>query len=138
MWQEFRAFIARGNVIDLAVGVVVGAAFNAIVNSLVNDIVMPPIGLLLAGVNFSDLFFALDGKSYASLQAAQQAGAPIWAWGRFIQTVLNFLIVAVAMFFLVKGVSRIYRRPTSLASPSEPSAEVKLLTEIRDLLKAQR
>ena len=138
MWQEFRAFIARGNVIDLAVGVVMGAAFNAIVNSLVNDIVMPPIGLLLAGVNFSDLFFALDGKSYASLQAAQQAGAPVWAWGRFIQTVLNFLIVAVAMFFLVKGVSRIYRRPTPLASPSEPSAEVKLLTEIRDLLKAQR
>lgn len=90
MWQEFRAFIARGNVIDLAVGVVMGAAFNAIVNSLVNDIVMPPIGLLLAGVNFSDLFFALDGKSYASLQAAQQAGAPVWAWGRFIQAVLNF------------------------------------------------
>ena len=85
MWQEFRAFIARGNVIDLAVGVVMGAAFNAIINSLVNDIVMPPIGLLLAGVNFSDLFFALDGKSYASLQAAQQAGAPVWAWGRFVR-----------------------------------------------------
>ena len=138
MWKEFRAFIARGNVIDLAVGVVIGAAFNAIVNSLVNDIVMPPIGLLLAGVNFSDLFFALDGKAYASLQAAQQAGAPIWAWGRFIQTIINFLIVATAMFFLVKVVSQLYRKPASPAPPSEPSEEVKLLSEIRDLLKAQR
>jgi large conductance mechanosensitive channel len=138
MWKEFRAFIARGNVIDLAVGVVIGAAFNAIVNSLVNDIVMPPIGLLLAGVNFSDLFFALDGKAYASLQAAQQAGAPIWAWGRFIQTIINFLIVATAMFFLVKVVSQLYRKPASPAPPDEPSAEVKLLSEIRDLLKAQR
>jgi len=138
VWSEFRAFIARGNVIDLAVGVVVGAAFNAIVNSLVNDIVMPPIGLLLAGVSFSDLFIALDGKTYASLQAAQQAGAPIWAWGRFIQTVLNFLIVATAMFFLVRGVSRVYRKPAPAAPPSAPSDEVKLLTEIRDLLKMQR
>ena len=138
MWKEFRAFIARGNVIDLAVGVVIGAAFNAIVNSLVNDIVMPPIGLLLAGVNFSDLFFALDGKTYASLQVAQQAGAPIWAWGRFIQTIINFLIVATAMFFLVKVVSQLYRKPASPAPPSEPSEEVKLLSEIRDLLKAQR
>lgn len=138
MWKEFRAFIARGNVIDLAVGVVIGAAFNAIVNSLVNDIVMPPIGLLLAGVNFSDLFFALDGKAYASLQAAQQAGAPIWAWGRFIQTIINFLIVATAMFFLVKVVSQLYRKPASPAPPDEPSAEVKLLSEIRDLLKARQ
>jgi large conductance mechanosensitive channel len=138
MWKEFRAFIARGNVIDLAVGVVIGAAFNAIVNSLVNDIVMPPIGLLLAGVNFSDLFFALDGKAYASLQAAQQASAPIWAWGRFIQTIINFLIVATAMFFLVKVVSQLYRKPASPAPPSEPSEEVKLLSEIRNLLKAQR
>ena len=138
MWKEFRAFIARGNVIDLAVGVVIGAAFNAIVNSLVNDIVMPPIGLLLAGVNFSDLFFALDGKTYASLQVAQQASAPIWAWGRFIQTVINFFIVATAMFFLVKVVSQLYRKPASPVPPSEPSEEVKLLSEIRDLLKAQR
>ncbi len=138
MWKEFRAFIARGNVIDLAVGVVMGVAFNAVVNSLVNDIVMPPIGLLLAGVNFSDLFFALDGKTYASLQTAQQAGAPIWAWGRFVQTIINFLIVATVMFFLVKVVSQLYRKPAPPPPPSEPSAEVKLLGEIRDLLKAQQ
>ncbi len=136
MWQEFRAFIARGNVVDLAVGLIMGAAFGAIVNSLVNDVVMPPIGLILGGVNFSDLFIALDGGQYASLAAAQEAGAPVIAWGRFLQTVVNFLVIAVVVFFLVRGVSRLYRRSAAPpAPPAEPPEEVALLREIRDLLK---
>ncbi|GIV84320.1 MAG: large-conductance mechanosensitive channel [Candidatus Roseilinea sp.] len=135
MWKEFREFIARGNVVDLAVGLVMGAAFGAIVNSLVNDIFMPPIGLILGGVNFSNLFIALDGKQYVSLAAAQAADAPVIAWGRFLQTVINFLVIAVAMFFLVRAANKIYKRPAP--PPAEPPAEVKLLTEIRDLLKKE-
>ncbi len=135
MWKEFREFIARGNVVDLAVGLIMGAAFGAVVNSLVNDIVMPPIGLILGGVNFSDLFVALDGRQYASLAAAQESGAPVIAWGQFLQTVINFLVIAVAVFFLVRAVNKIYKQPAP--SPAEPPAEVKLLTEIRDLLKKQ-
>lgn len=135
IWREFRRFIARGNVIDLAVGLIMGTAFGAIVNSLVNDIIMPPIGLILGGVNFSDLFLALDGQTYASLAAAQGAGAPVIAWGKFLQTVINFLIISAAVFFLVRAVNKIYRQPPP--PPDEPPAEVKLLTEIRDLLKKQ-
>jgi len=133
MWKEFRAFIARGNVVDLAVGLIMGAAFGAIVNSLVNDIVMPPIGLILGGVNFADLFIPLDGKSYASLKAAQDAGAPVIAWGQFIQAIINFLVIAVAIFFLVRAVNKIYKQ--SAPAPAEPAADIQLLTEIRDLLK---
>lgn len=135
MWKEFREFIARGNVVDLAVGLIMGAAFGAIVNSLVNDVVMPPIGLILGRVSFSDLFITLDGRQYASLAAAREAGAPVIAWGQFLQTVINFLVIAVAMFFLVRAVNKIYKRPSP--PPAEPPAEVKLLTEIRDLLKKQ-
>lgn len=135
MWKEFREFIARGNVVDLAVGLIMGAAFGAIVNSLVNDIVMPPIGLILGSVSFSDLFIALDGWQYASLTAARAAGAPVIAWGQFLQTVINFLVISVAAFFLVRAVNKLYKRP---ASPlAAPPAEIKLLTEIRDLLKKQ-
>lgn len=135
MWKEFREFIARGNVVDLAVGLIMGAAFGAIVNSLVNDIVMPPIGLLLGGVNFSDLFIVLDGRQYVSLVAAQESGAPVIAWGQFLQTVINFLVIAVAMFFLVRAVNKLYKQPAP--PPAEPPAEIKLLTEIRDLLKKE-
>ncbi len=133
MWKEFREFIARGSVVDLAVGLIMGAAFGAIVNSLVNDIVMPPIGLLLGGANFPDLFIVLDGRQYVSLVAAQESGAPVIAWGQFLQTVINFLVIAVAMFFLVRAVNKIYKQPAP--PPAEPPAEIKLLTEIRDLLE---
>lgn len=107
MIKEFRQFILRGNVLDLAVGVIIGAAFGAIVNSLVNDIIMPPIGLVLGGVNFTDLFIALDGQSYTSLKAAQDAGAPIIAYGNFIQTVVNFLIIAFVIFMIIRAVNRV-------------------------------
>lgn len=138
MIQEFREFIARGNVIDLAVGLIMGTAFGAIVNGLVNDILMPPIGLALGGLNFSDLFIALNGQSYPSLQAATEAGAPVIAYGRWINTLINFFIVALAMFFLVKAVNQLRRQPPPKpAEPPAPSKEEQLLTEIRDLLKAQ-
>jgi large conductance mechanosensitive channel len=117
MLKEFREFVARGNVVDLAVGVVIGAAFGKIVTSLVNDIVMPPIGLLLNGVNFTDLFFPLNGQSYPSLQAAQAAGAPTINYGNFINIVIEFLIVALVIFLLVKGINRL-KRPAPAAAPS--------------------
>jgi large conductance mechanosensitive channel len=133
--QEFRQFIARGNVVDLAVGVIIGGAFGAIVTSLVNDVIMPPIGLVLKDVNFVDLFVPLNGKSYASLAAAKSVGAPVIAYGNFINAVIGFLIIAFVVFLLVQQISKLYRKPE--AAPAEPPAEVKLLTEIRDLLKAR-
>jgi large conductance mechanosensitive channel len=133
MLKEFREFIARGNVVDLAVGLIMGAAFGAITTSLVNDIVMPPIGMVLGGVNFKDLFLALNGQSYPSLDVAKAAGAPVIAWGAFINVIINFIVIAIVMFFLVKAVNRIYKKE---APPAAPTEDVKLLTEIRDLLKS--
>ncbi|HXH82907.1 MAG TPA: large conductance mechanosensitive channel protein MscL [Candidatus Tectomicrobia bacterium] len=118
MLQEFKAFIMRGNVVDLAVAVVIGAAFGAIVTSFVNDLLMPPLGLALGRVNFSDLFLALDGKPYASLAAARAAGAPTLNYGAFINTVINFLIIAAAVFVLVRGVGRLTTRPAPAAAPT--------------------
>ncbi len=114
MLKEFREFIARGNVVDLAVGVVIGAAFGAVVTSLVNDVIMPPIGLLLNGVNFKDLFISLNGKFYPSLAAAQTAGAPTINYGNFINTIIDFLIVALVIFMIVKGINRM-KRPAPAA-----------------------
>ncbi len=111
MLKEFREFAMRGNVIDLAVGVIIGAAFGKIVTSLVNDIIMPPLGLILGRVDFSNLFLDLSGKSYASLAAAKAAGAPTVNYGVFVNNVLDFLIVAFAVFLLVRGVNRLYRAP---------------------------
>src|SRR5215211_5258920 len=102
MIKEFRDFIMRGNVLDLAVGVIIGAAFGTIVTSLVNDIIMPPIGLLLGGMDFKDLFIALNHQSYPSLDAAKKAGAPVIAYGSFLNNVVNFLIVAFSIFLLIK------------------------------------
>jgi large conductance mechanosensitive channel len=135
MLKEFRDFIARGNVIDLAVGVIIGAAFGAITTSLVNDIVMPPVGMALGGVNFKDLFIPLNGQSYPSLAAAQAAGAPVIAYGSFIQVVINFSIIAFVVFMLVKAVNKIYKKEAD--PPAGPTEDQKLLAEIRDLLKAQ-
>jgi large conductance mechanosensitive channel len=132
MLKEFRDFIARGNVIDLAVGVIIGAAFGAITTSIVNDLIMPPIGMLLGGVNLKDLFIPLNGQAYASLAAAQEAAAPVIAYGNFIQAVINFIIIAFVVFLLVKAVNKIYKRQP--ATPVGPTPDQKLLTEIRDLL----
>lgn len=134
MFKEFRDFIARGNVIDLAVGIIMGAAFTTVVNSLVKDVIMPPIGYMLGGVNFNDLFLSLDGKTYPSYDAAQLAGAPVIGYGAFINNIVTFLITALAVFFIIKMVNRVYKREAAVAAPA---ADVVLLTEIRDILKDQ-
>jgi large conductance mechanosensitive channel len=119
MWKEFKTFITRGNVIDLAVGVIIGAAFGKIVTSFVNDILMPPIGLLLGSVNFTNLFITLSGVAYDTLEEAQAAGAATINYGVFINTVIDFLIVAFVIFVLIKQVNRM-RQP---APPAEPTTK---------------
>ena len=114
MLKEFKEFIARGNVIDLAVGIIIGAAFGKIVTSLVNDIIMPPIGLLLGGVDFSDLFINLSDKPFAKLADAKAAGAATINYGAFINTLIEFLIVSFVIFLLVKAINRMRRRPEEL------------------------
>jgi large conductance mechanosensitive channel len=116
MLKEFKQFIMRGNVIDLAVGIIIGGAFGKIVSSLVDDIIMPPIGLILGKVDFSSLFLSLDGNSYASLAAAKAAGAATWNYGLFINTLINFLIVAFAIFLLIKQVNRM-QKPAPVEAP---------------------
>lgn len=138
MLKEFKDFIARGNVMDMAVGIIIGAAFTTIVKSLVDDVIMPPIGLLTGGVDFSNLFISLSGQQFESLAAAQEAGAATLNYGVFINAIINFLIVAFAIFILIKQVNRFKREEE--AKPAEPAAPPKqevLLEEIRDLLKAQ-
>ncbi len=136
MLQEFRDFIARGSVIDLAVGVVVGAAFTAIVTSLVNDILMPPLGLVIGGIDFSNFFLTLKGTgNYPSLDAAKAAGAVTINYGQFLNAVIRFLIIAFAIFIIVKQVNRLYRKPAAPAAPPSPPPQEVLLTEIRDILK---
>jgi large conductance mechanosensitive channel len=138
MLKEFKEFISRGSVVDLAVGVIIGAAFTAIVNSLVNDILMPPLGLLLGSVDFSNLFIVLKGDRMMTLKATQDAGGVAIAYGQFINAVIKFLIVAFAIFIMVKQVNRFNRKKEEApAAPPPPSAEVQLLTQIRDLLKAR-
>src|SRR5271155_4364526 len=115
IWKEFRDFAARGSVVDLAVGVIIGAAFGKIVTSLVNDIVMPPIGLVLGHVDFSNLFVSLSDKHYDSVSAAKAAGAPTINYGLFINNVIDFLIVAFVIFLLVKQINRFVKRPEPAA-----------------------
>jgi large conductance mechanosensitive channel len=115
MLTEFKKFVARGNVLDLGVAVIMGAAFGAIVTSLVNDVVMPPIGLILGHVDFKELFLPLNGQSYATLAAAKAAAAPVIAYGQFLNTVINFLIVALVIFILVRQVSKMQRAPAPAA-----------------------
>src|SRR6059036_357769 len=118
MLSEFKAFIMRGNVVDLAVGVIMGAAFGTIVNSLVNDVLMPPIGRLLGGVDFKDFFVSLSGQSFPTLAAAKAAGAPTLNYGLFLNTVINFLIIAFAVFLVVHQVNRWTRKPAAAAAPT--------------------
>lgn len=135
MLKEFKAFITRGNALDLAVGIILGAAFTAIVNSLVADIIMPPIGLVTGGIDFSGLFISLNGNEYASLKAAKEAGAPTLNYGVFINAVVNFIIVSFAIFMVIKQVNRF--RKNEEAAPAVPPRQEVLLEEIRDLLKKQ-
>ncbi len=107
--QEFKAFVMRGNVIDMAVGVVVGGAFSNIVNSLVNDIVMPVVSLITGKINFADMMISLDGNKYASLAAAQEAGAPVIAYGNFIQIIVQFLLTAFVIFMVIKGINKLHK-----------------------------
>jgi large conductance mechanosensitive channel len=118
MLKEFKAFVMRGNVLDLAVGVIIGAAFGKIVSSLVDDILMPPIGKLLKGVDFSNLFFALDGKSYASLVDAKKAGAPTLNYGVFLNAIINFLIVAFCIFIIIQLIDHWVNKPAPSAPPT--------------------
>lgn len=122
---EFKKFIMRGNVIDLAVGVIVGGAFQAIVKSLVDDVVMPVISLATKGINFADLFIALDGGEYATLAAAQEAGAATLNYGNFISAILNFLIMAFVVFLLVKGINTVAEKTKKPAEevPAEPTTK---------------
>ena len=142
MLREFKEFAMRGNVLDMAVGIIIGAAFGTIVNSLVNDVIMPPIGLALGGVDFTNLFVTLrDGAKaagpYESLAAAKAAGAVTLNYGVFVNAIVSFLIVAFAIFMIVKGANSLKEQQAAAPAPPEPTADQKLLTEIRDLLKAR-
>src|SRR4051794_25365648 len=132
---EFRAFIMRGNVVDLAIGIIIGVAFSAIVGSLVKDILNPVIGLAIGGVDFSNIFIPLNGQRYESLDAAQKAGAPTINIGLFINAIINFLIISFAIFWVVKAVSRLVRKEAPAAAP--PTTTEVLLAEIRDLLASR-
>jgi large conductance mechanosensitive channel len=140
MLREFKEFAMRGNVVDMAVGIVIGAAFGKIVDSLVRDVIMPPIGLLLGKVDFSNLFFVLkEGRTagpYLTREAAQTAGAVTFNYGMFINTVISFVIVAFAVFLLIRAINRLRRKEEEKpAAPPAPPEQVALLREIRDALK---
>ena len=139
MWKEFREFAIKGNALDLAVGVIIGAAFGKIVSSLVDDLLMPVIGLAVGKVDFSNLFVSLNGQHYDSLAAAKAAGAATFNYGLFINSVINFLIIAFSIFVIVRQLNRFKRQEATAeaAAPAEPSAEVTLLTQIRDLLRSR-
>ena len=134
MFKEFREFIGKGNVLDLAVAVIIGAAFGRIVTSFTNDVLMPPIGLVLGKVDFSSLFINLSGRPAATLAAAKAAGLPTINYGVFLNAVLDFLIVSFVIFFIVKQANRL-KKAAPAPAPAGPTKDQQLLTEIRDLLK---
>ncbi|RIJ23883.1 large conductance mechanosensitive channel protein MscL [Henriciella barbarensis] len=139
MFKEFKEFAMKGNLVDLAVGFILGGAFSTIVKSLVNDIIMPPLGLVLGGVDFADLHHPLDGGTYESLEAANEAGAPVIAYGLFINNVISFVIMALALFFVVKGINNMKRKQEEApAEAPPPPREEVLLEEIRNLLAKQQ
>jgi large conductance mechanosensitive channel len=147
MLKEFRDFAVKGNVLDMAVGIIIGAAFGTIVSSLVNDVIMPPIGLLIGGADFTDQFMLLRAGEpagpYATLADAQAAGAVTLNWGVFVNAMISFLIVAFAVFMVVRSFNRVRKQfehekaASPPPAPTAPSAEERLLAEIRDLLKAR-
>ncbi len=135
MLNEFKSFIMKGNMIDMAVGIIIGAAFGTVVKSLVADVIMPPVGMLMGGIDFSSLFVALDGKSYASFAEAQTAGAATINYGMFINNCITLIIVGFAVFMLVKSINKMKKKEES--APSEPPKipeDILLLREIRDAL----
>jgi large conductance mechanosensitive channel len=140
MLKEFKEFAMKGNVLDMAIGVIIGGAFGKIVSSLVSDVLMPPIGLLTGGVDFSSLFLNLSGTPQASLAAAKAAGAPTINYGVFLQATFDFIIVAFVIFLLVKQMNRLKKEapPAPPAPPAGPTTEEKLLMEIRDALKGRK
>lgn len=142
MLKEFKAFAVKGNMVDMAVGIIIGAAFGAIVSSLVDDVIMPPIGLIIGGIDFSQLFVILsEGATpgpYLTIEAAKEAGAVTWNIGLFINAVIKFVIVAFALFVVVKGVNRLREKEkTAPSAPPAPTKDQELLAEIRDLLKSR-
>ena len=137
MLKEFKEFIMRGNVMDLAVGVIIGAAFGKIVTSAVDDLIMPPIGKLLGNVDFVNLYLPLSGQTAKTLEEAKKAGSVI-AYGNFINTLVQFLIIAFVIFLVIKAVNRLMRKKVEAEVAPAPSKEEVLLEEIRDILKAQR
>ena len=134
--DEFKSFAMRGNVVDMAIGVIIGAAFGKIVTSLVGDVIMPPIGRLMGGVDFSGLFLSLNGQTYATLAEAQAAAAPTLNYGVFVNSVVNFVIVAFVVFLLIKGINTLKAKEAAQA-PAGPTKDQQLLTEIRDILRNQ-
>lgn len=136
MLKEFKEFALKGNMIDLAIGVIIGGAFGGLVNSIVNDIFMPIIGLVTGGIDFSNMFIQLAGEKQATLSAAKAAGATI-SYGHFITLLINFLIIAWVLFFFVKAMNKI-RRKEEGENPKKASSEEQLLTEIRDLLAKKK
>ena len=136
MIKEFKEFISKGNVMDLAVGVIIGGAFGTIVTSLVNDIIMPVISLVTGGIDFSGWFISLNGEKYATLAEAEAAGASVLAYGKFISAVIYFLILAFIIFLIVKAMNK-FRKKKEEEKPAK-SDEVKLLEEIRDELKTKK
>jgi len=135
MLKEFKEFALRGNMVDMAVGIIIGAAFGKVVNSLVNDILMPPIGMLLGQVDFSNLFITLTRESYPTLEAAQAAGAPTINYGLFINTAINFMIIAFAIFMIIKAMNRLKKAEEE--KEEQPKDEA-LLEEIRDILQEKQ
>jgi len=135
MLHEFKEFALRGNVVDMAVGIIIGAAFSTIVQSLVNDVIMPPIGVVTGGVDFSNIYIPLSSASYDSLAQAKEAGAPTMNIGLFINSVISFSIVAFVLFMVIKGMNHLRRKQEEApATEPPPSREVQLLEEIRDAL----
>jgi large conductance mechanosensitive channel len=136
--KEFKQFAMRGNVMDMAIGIIIGGAFGKIVSSLVSDVLMPPIGKLMGNMDFAGLFVVLGDGQYETLAKAKEAGVATINYGLFINTVIDFIIVAFVIFLLIKGMNAMRRKEEAKpapAAPAEPPADVKLLTEIRDLLK---
>ena len=136
--KEFKDFIKRGNVIDMAVGVVIGGAFGSIVTSLVNDIIMPVVSLITGGLDFSNWFYALDGNKYATLEDAQAVGAATLNYGNLISVVINFIIVAFCIFLVIKAMSKFHKKEEPKEEPAKKPDDVVLLEEIRDLLKKRK
>jgi len=138
MFDEFKSFAMRGNVVDMAVGIIIGGAFGKIISSFVGDVLMPPIGLLMGNVDFSQLYINLTDTVYPSLALAKEAGAATINYGVFLNTVLDFLIVAFAIFMAIRGMNKMKKQEEEKpAEPAKPSEEVQLLTDIRDALKTR-